>query len=152
MMAQSELVTRLKDETIAAMKAKDQARLTVLRMLTAAVKQVEVDTREELDNEAATKVFRAYAKKVKDSLQGARDGGRDDLAAQCEAELAIVSEFLPPELDDAALESIVGEVIAETGADSMKDMGRVMKAAMAKAAGQADGGRVSAVVKRLLAG
>jgi uncharacterized protein len=151
-MAKCELVTRLGTETIAAMKAKNKDRLTVLRMLQAAIKQVEIDTREDLDEESATKIIRAYAKKVKDSLQGARDAGRDEMVAAAEAETLIVAEFLPADLDEAILDGLVSEAIAEEGADSMKDMGRVMKAAMTKVAGRTEGGRVSAAVKRLLAG
>lgn len=151
-MAKGELGTRLQQETVAAMKAKDKDRLTVLRMIGAAVKQVEIDTREDLDDDGVIKVVQSYAKKVKDSLQGARDAGRDEMAAAAEAELAVVKEFLPAEMGDADLDALVNEAIAETGATSMKEMGQVMKAAMAKVAGRAEGGRVSAAVKRLLSG
>ena len=149
-MAKSELAARLQSEVVAAMKAKDKERLSVLRMIQAAVKQIEVDTREELDEDGVVKVLRSYAKKVRDSLAGAREGGRDDLAAQAEAELAIVDEFLPAELDDAAIEAHVRAAVEEIGATSMKEMGQVMKAAMARVAGQAEGGRVSAIVKKVL--
>ena len=151
-MAKSELAARLKTETVAAMKAKDKDRLQVLRMLSSAVKQIEIDTREELDDEGVTKVVRSYAKKVKDALQGARDAGRAEMVAALEAETAVVAEFLPAEMDDATLEALVREAIEECGATSMKDMGKVMKPAMAKIAGRAEGGRVSAAVKKLLAG
>ena len=151
-MAKSELATRIRQDTITAMKAKDKNRLTVMRMLQAAIKQVEIDTREELDDEGVVKVLRSYLKKVKDSLAGARDSGRAELEAQAEAELAIVQSYLPAELDDDVLEGLVREAIAETGASSLKDMGRVMKAAVAKTGGRADGGRISALVKSLLDG
>ncbi|MBU0743017.1 GatB/YqeY domain-containing protein [bacterium] len=151
-MANSELAKRIQQDTITTMRAKDKDRLTVMRMLQAAIKQVEIDTREELDDEGVVKVLRAYLKKVKDSLAGARDGGREDLVARAEAELAIVESYLPAELDDEVLEAIVREAIAGTGASSLKDMGQVMKAAMARTGGRADGNRVSALVKSLLAG
>ncbi len=151
-MAKSALATRIQQDTIAAMKAKDKDRLTVMRMLQAAIKQVEIDTREELDDEGVVKVLRSYLKKVKDSLAGARDSGRTELVAKAEAEQAIVQSYLPAELDDDALAAIVREAVADTGASSLKDMGRVMKAAMAKTGGRADGNRVSALVKSLLAG
>jgi len=151
-MAKSELATRLQQATVAAMKAKDRERLQVLRMLQSAVKQVEVDTRREPDDETVVGILRGYAKKVKDTRQGALDAGREELAAAADAELAIVQEFLPAELDDAALEAHARAAIEETGAQSLKDMGRVMKATLARTAGQADGSRVSAVVKRLLTG
>jgi uncharacterized protein len=151
-MPKSELAIRIQQDTIAAMKAKDKARLTVMRMLQAAIKQVEIDTREDLDEPGVVKVLQSYMKKVKDSLAGARDSGREELVAQAEAEMAIVQSYLPAELGDAELEALVRETIAETGAASMKDMGCVMKAVLDKAAGRADGGRVSPLVKSLLSG
>ncbi len=151
-MPKSELAARLGTETVAAMKARDKDRLAVLRMLQAAFKQVEVDTRQEIDEAGAVKIVRSYAKKVKDQLAGAESAGRPELVAQAQAELAIVNEFLPVELDDAALAEIVRAAIAETGATSPREMGQVMKAAMARVAGQADGGRVGAAVKAQLGG
>jgi len=151
-MSKSDLANRIQQDTIAAMKAKDKDRLTVMRIMQAAIKQVEVDSREELDEEGVQKVLRVYLKKVKDSLAGARESGRAELTAQAEAELAIVQSYLPAELDDDALAGLVREAIAETGAETMKDMGKVMKAAMAKTGGRADGNRVSALVKSQLTG
>jgi uncharacterized protein len=150
MMAKGELAERLKRETVTAMKERDKDTLTILRMLQAAVKQIEVDTREELDEDGLIKVFRSYAKKVKDSIEGARQSGRDELIAAAVTELAVVQTFLPAELPDETLETMVDEAIAETGAESMKDMGRVMKATMEKVAGRADGGRVNPIVKKRL--
>ena len=151
-MTTSDLAARLQRETVAAMKAKDKERLGVLRMLQAAVKQVEVDERRELDDADVLKILTSYARKVKDQLAGAESSGRDELVAQARTELEIVQEFLPAEMDDAALEAAVQEAIAESGAEGPKDMGKVMKAVMPKTAGRADGGRVSAMVKKLLAG
>jgi uncharacterized protein len=151
-MSKSELAGRLQQETVAAMKARDKERLTVLRMLQAAFKQVEVDTRRDVDEADAIKIVRSYAKKVKDQLAGAESAGRPELVAQARAELLVVNEFLPVELDDAALAEIVRAVIAETGATTQREMGQVMKAAMARVAGQADGGRVGAAVKAQLGG
>ncbi len=149
-MSKSELATRIQQDTIVAMKAKDKERLTVMRMLQAAIKQIEIDTREDLDEDGVVKVLQSYLKKVKDSLSGARDSGREELVAKAEAEMAIVQAYLPAELDDAELETLVRETIAETGAASMKDMGLVMKAVLAKAGGRVDGGRAGPVVKSLL--
>ena len=151
-MATGERADRLKTETITAMKEKDKQKLTVLRMLQAAVKQIEIDTREELDDAGVVKVLRSYDKKVKDAIAGAKDSGRDDLLAEYEAEHAIVADFLPSELPDAELDALVAEAVAECGAESMKDMGKVMKAAIPRVGGRADGGRISAAVKRLLNG
>ncbi len=151
-MAASELAGRLKGEVVAAMKAKDKERLGVLRMLQAAVKQVEVDERRELDDQDVVKVLGSYARKVKDQIKSYGEGGRTELKEAAEAELAIVSEFLPAELDDGELEKLVREAVAESGAAGMRDMGKVMKAVLPKVAGRADGGRVSALVKQVLAG
>lgn len=151
-MAPSELAARLKTEVVTAMKAKDKERLGVLRMLQAAIKQVEVDERRELGDTDVVKILTSYARKVKDQLAGAESSGRPEAVAQALAELAIVQEFLPAEMDDAALEKAVKEAIAESGAAGPQDMGKVMKAVMPRTAGRADGGRVSALVKKLLAG
>ena len=151
-MAKSEIAARLQTEVVAAMKAKDKPRLGVLRMLQSAVKQVEVDERRELTDEDVIKVLGSYAKKVKDQIKSYGEGGRDDLKTAAETELTIVEEFLPAQLSDEKLEEIVQATIAETGAAGMADMGKVMKAVMPKTGGQADGSRVSAMVKKLLAG
>ena len=148
----SELTDRVQSEVIAAMKAKQKQRLGILRMVQAAIKQVEVDERRELADADVLKVLSSYARKVKDQIKGARDGGREDLATAAEAELAVVSEFLPTELTDAELEAVVRESIAETGATGPQDMGKVMKVVMPKVAGRAEGGRVSALVKQILSG
>ncbi len=151
-MADSPLLIRIKQDTIAAMKAGEKQRVRVLRMLQSSIKQVEVDTRSELDDAAVVRILRSYAKKVRDALASARSAGREDLVDEAERELALVESYLPAELDDAALEKILREVVAEVGATSPRDMGKVMKAAMARLEGQAEGGRVSAMVRSLLAG
>lgn len=148
----SEIVARLKQDTIAAMKAKDKVLLGVLRQLQAAVKQVEIDQRIELDDEGAVKVIQSYAKKVRDTLDAAEKAGRAEMQAEAEAELAVVKSYLPAELDDDALAALVDQAVAEAGASGPQDMGAVMKAVMPKVAGRADGGRVSAMVKKRLVG
>ncbi len=151
-MAQSEVAAKLKSDVITAMKAKDKARLGVLRMMQAAVKQVEIDTRKDLEDADVIKVLTSYARKVKDQIKSYGDGGRDELRAAAEAELAIVGEFLPAEMSDAELETIVRAVVAEVGAAGPQDMGKVMQAVMPRTAGRADGGRISALVKKVLVG
>lgn len=151
-MADSTLAARIKAAVVAAMKAKDKERLGVLRMLQAALKQVEVDERKELTDADVVKILSSYARKVKDQLAGAESSGRAELVAAARAELDVVQEFLPAEMDDAALEAAIKEAIAESGAAGPRDMGKVMKAVGPKTAGRADGGRVSAMVKKLLAG
>jgi len=151
-MASSEIAVRLKSEVITAMKAKDKDRLGVLRMLQAAIKQVEVDERRELTDDDVMKVLSSYARKVKDQIASYGDGGREELKAAAEVELTVVAEFLPAELSDAELEQIVAAAVTETGAAGPQDMGKVMKLVMPRTAGRADGGRVSALVKKALIG
>jgi uncharacterized protein YqeY len=151
-MAKSETAQRLQQDTVAAMKARDRERLGILRMLQAAIKQVEVDERRELAEADVLKVLSTYARKVKDQIAAARESGRADLLEQAEGELAVVSGYLPAELSDSELEQLVREAVAASGATGPRDMGKVMKAVMPQVAGRADGGRVSALVKRLLSG
>ena len=151
-MSDSSLAKEIQSQVITAMKAKDKARLGVLRMVQAAIKQVEVDERRELTDADVLKILTSYARKVKDQVKSYGEGGRADLLAAAEAELAIVGEFLPAEMSDADLEAVVKAAIAESGAAGPQDMGKVMKAVMPKTAGQADGSRVSAMVKTLLMG
>ncbi len=148
----SGIAVKLKNEVIAAMKAKDRERLGVLRMLQAAIKQVEVDERRELADPDVLKILSSYGRKVRDQIQSYGEGGRPELLAQAEAEMAIVNEFLPAGLSDAELEAVVRECVAEVGAQGPQDMGKVMKALMPKVAGRADGGKVSALVKKALVG
>jgi uncharacterized protein YqeY len=152
MMAKSEIATQLQQDVIAAMKAKDKDRLGVLRMLQAAVKQVEVDQRQELDDAAVLKVLTSYARKVKDQISSFGDAGRAELKQAAETELAIVAEYLPAEMSDEELVGIITAAVAATGASGPQDMGKVMKAVLSQTSGRADGGRVSALVKKTLAG
>ncbi len=151
-MAKSEVAAKLQQDIIAAMKAKDKARLGVLRMLQAAVKQVEVDQRREPTDDDVLKVLSSYARKVKDQISSFGDAGRDELKKTAEAELEIVSEFLPAEMTDEELTALITAAVAETGATGPQDMGKVMKAVLVRTTGRADGGRVSVLVKKNLAG
>lgn len=151
-MAKSELAGRLKTEIITAMKAKDKPRLGVLRMMQAAIKQIEVDERRELDDADVVKILTSYGRKVKDQIKSYGDGGRAELLQAAETELKIVAEFLPAEMSDADLEKIVLGCVEDAGASGPQDMGKVMKLVMPKTAGRADGGKVSAMVKKALLG
>ena len=151
-MAESEVSAKMQQEVITAMKAKDKKRLGVLRMLRAAVKQVEVDQRRELTDDDVLKVLSSYARKVKDQISSYGEAGRDELRMAAEAELGIVSEFLPAELTEEELTAIIAAAVAETGAAGPQDMGKVLKATLARTVGRADGGRVSALVKKSLEG
>ena len=146
------LEQRLTDDMKAAMKAGEKDTLGVVRRVLAALKNARIDKKADLDEQDEIKVVRSIAKQHKESIEQFRAAGREDLATKEEAELAILAVYLPPEMDEAQLDAIIDEVIAETGASSMKDMGGVIKIVMAKAQGQAEGGAVSALVKGKLGG
>lgn len=133
-----------------AMKAGDKDRLKVVRLAMAAIKQVEVDTRESLDDAATLAVITKMVKQRRDSIAQYTDGGREDLAAIEQAEIEVLEDYLPAQLSADELGALVDEVIAASGATSIKDMGKVMGQIKAKAAGRADMGAVSAAVKARL--
>ncbi len=135
-----------------AMKAGDKDRLKVVRLILAAIKQVEVDTRSELDDAAVLGVVEKMVKQRRDSVEQFTKGGRTDLADIETAEIAVLEAYLPEQLDDAQIDAIVEETISQTGAESIRDMGKVMGAIKAKVAGQADMGVVGSKVKARLAG
>ena len=143
---------RLKADMVAAMKAKDKERLTVLRMLIAKLKDAAINKRDVLSADEELRLIATYAKQREEGVAEAEKAGREDLAERERFELDLVREYLPQPLTDDELDALVDEVIAETGASSMKEMGGVMKAVLARAAGRADGGKVSAIVKSKLAG
>ena len=146
------LLERLTDDMKTAMKAGDKDTLGVVRRAIAAMQNARIEKREDLDEQEEIKVIRSIAKQHKESIEQFRAAGREDLATKEEAELEILSTYLPAEMDQALLEALVDAAIAETGASSMKDMGGVIKIVMAKAQGQAEGGAVSALVKGKLGG
>ncbi len=133
-----------------AMRAKDTARRDTLRNLNAAIKQIEVDERRELNDADVEAILMKYAKQREDAKEQFAAGGRDDLVAKEEAELVLVRSYLPEPLSDDELKTMLENIIAETGASSMKDMGRVMGAAKAAVGSRADGGRINLLVKSLL--
>ncbi|MCW8971846.1 MAG: GatB/YqeY domain-containing protein, partial [Gammaproteobacteria bacterium] len=109
-----------------AMRAKDKDRLGTIRLIQAAIKQREVDERIELDDEQVLAVLDKMVKQRRDSITQYRDAGREELAAREEAELVIIQHYLPEALSDAELDSLINEAISTTGAEAMKDMGKVM--------------------------
>jgi len=133
-----------------AMKAGDKDRLKVVRLILAAVKQVEVDQRIELDDAAVLGVLEKMVKQRRDSVEQFQKGGRDDLADNELAEIAVIQAYLPEQLGDAEIDALVDATIAATGAQNIRDMGKVMAAIKGKAAGRADMGAVSAKVKARL--
>jgi uncharacterized protein YqeY len=138
------------DDMKSAMKAGDKDRLKVLRLILAAIKQVEVDTRAELDDPGVLGVLDKMVKQRRDSIEQFTKGNRDDLASIERAEINVLEDYLPAKMDDAELEALIDEVISSTGAESIRDMGRVMGAIKAKAAGRVDMGTVGARVKSRL--
>jgi len=144
------LKERIKNDIKEAMRAKETAKRDTLRNIQAAIKQIEVDERRELSDADVEAVLMKYAKQREDAKTQFADAGRDDLVTKEEAELAIVKSYLPEPLNDEELESILKEIVADTGASSMKDMGKVMGAAKAKVGSRADGGRINKIVKNLL--
>ena len=137
----------------AAMKAQDAARTSTLRMLKAAITNREKEGGDELSDEDVLKLLRSQVKQRRDSVEQYQKGNRQDLADKEQAEISIIEGYLPQAASQEEIDQAVGAAIAETGASSMKDMGTVMKATMAKLAGKnADGKTVSERVKSKLSG
>jgi uncharacterized protein YqeY len=144
---------RINEDLKAAMKSKDSDRLSTLRMVKTALKNREIDKMEALTDEEAIKVLQSLVKQRRDSIEQYQKAGRIELAEKETAEIKVIEEYLPAALDDAAIARVVEETIVETGASSMKEMGAVMKAVMAKLAGQTvDGKAVNQIVKSKLGG
>jgi len=146
------LKQRLQEDMKAAMRAKASERLGTIRLIMAAIKQREVDERIQLDDAQVVDVLTKMVKQRRDSLAQYQQAGRQDLADKESAELALIDEYLPPALDDAELADIIGSVIAQTGAQSPQDMGKVMGQLKPQIQGRADMGKVSAMVKARLSG
>ena len=146
----SKLKAAIADATKDAMKAREKARVATLRMVNAEIKRVEVDERRDLADEDILAILNRMMKQRQDAFEQYEAAGREDLASQERFEMALIEEFLPEQLSDADLESLVAKCIADVGASSMQDMGKVMGAVKQAAAGQADMGKVSALVKASL--
>ena len=141
---------RVKTDMVAAMKAQDKDRLATVRLIQAALRKKEIDTRVDIDDAGMVSLLQNMAKQRRDSIEQFKKGNRDDLVQKELKELAIVESYLPQQLCAADLEKLVADTIKEMGASSMKDMGNVMKAVSDKAAGQADGSTISQVVRSKL--
>ncbi|MCG8345528.1 MAG: GatB/YqeY domain-containing protein [Chlorobiales bacterium] len=137
-----------------AMKSGDRNRINTVRAIRAALLEKEVSMRvggkAELSEEQELEVVMSLAKKRKDSIQQYKDAGRTDLADTEQEELTVIETYLPAQMSEAEVEAAVKEIIAQVGATSMKDMGKVMGAAMKKLKGKADGGKVQSIVKSAL--
>ncbi|MGB5165846.1 MAG: GatB/YqeY domain-containing protein [Woeseiaceae bacterium] len=144
------LKTQITEDMKSAMKAGEKERLKVVRLMLSAIKQVEVDTRTELDDATILGIIEKMVKQRRDSVEQFSKGNRKDLADIELAEIDILDTYLPEQLSDEELIALIDEVIAATGAESIRDMGKVMGGIKSKAAGRADMGAVGARVKERL--
>lgn len=141
---------RLQDDVKSALKAGDKARLSVLRMIMAAIKQREVDTRETLDDGAVMTILDKMVKQRQDAIGQFERGGRSDLVAKETAEIEVIRSYLPEPLDEAAIAALIDAAVAATGATAPNDMGRVMAEIKKTAAGRADMAHVAQLVRARL--
>ena len=142
---------RLSEEMKVAMRARDSLRLGTIRMARTALKNAEIEARQELDDAAAIKVLSTLVKQRREAAEAYR-ATRPELADKEEQELLVLQEFLPAQLSETELEEMIAKAIAESGASSMRDMGAVMKRVTPQTTGRADGKLVSEIVRKQLAG
>ena len=146
----SKLTERVRADLTAAMKARDAERLSTLRLLQSALKYSQIEVGHELGDEEALAVIRKSVKQRQDSIEQYTKGHRPELADKERREMEILKSYMPPELSDDELESGLREIIASTGAQSKKDLGKVMKEATARYKGRAEGKKIQEIVSRLL--
>ena len=146
----SELKQRILDDMKSAMREKDTVALETVRMLRAAIQRREVDDREELDENGVLQVVQKMVKQCTDAAKQFTDGGREDLAEKERANIAVLEKYLPEQLSDAELDQLIQQAVADTGAESMKDMGKVMGVLRPQVQGRADMGALSGRIKSLL--
>jgi uncharacterized protein YqeY len=146
------LKNRIQNDVKDAMRARDKVRLPVLRLITAAIKQKEVDERIELDETAVLTVLDKMAKQRRESIEQYEKAGREDLAKQERYELQLLMGYLPEQLDEEALAALIAQAVADTGASSMRDMGAVMGLLRGQVQGRADMKAVSNAVRAQLSG
>ena len=144
------LAEKITENMKAAMKAKDSATLSTLRLLISALKNKKIDVQHELSDAEVTDVVKSQVKQLKDSIESFKAGGREDLAASTQIEVTVLEQYLPAQMSDEELTQVVKGAVEKSGATSKADMGKVMGAAMAAVAGRADGSRVKEMVMRFL--
>lgn len=142
--------TRLQQDMKEALKNHDKIRLQTIRMVLAAIKNAEIEKMHPLSDEEVAAVIQREIKMRREALEQFNRGGREDLVRQTEEEIRILEDYLPKQLDDEELKQIIRETIAEVGAQSAKEMGKVMAALMPKIRGRADGKKANSLVKELL--
>jgi len=145
-----ELTEKIRAELTAAMKARDAVRLSTLRMLQSSFKYQQIEIGHELSDEEAMTVIRKAVKQRLDSIEQYTKGNRPELAEKERGEMELLKTWLPPELTDDEIETGVREIVASTGAQSKKDMGKVMKEASARYKGRVDGRKIQEIVGKLL--
>jgi uncharacterized protein YqeY len=146
----SDLQKQIKDAVISAMKAGEKERLAIIRLMTSAMKQIEVDERIELDDARVIATLDKMVKQRRESIAQFKTAGRDDLVKQETFEIDIIQEFLPQALSEEEVDDIVNQAIEKTGAASIKDMGKVMGIVKPQIIGRADMGEISGRIKSLL--
>lgn len=146
----SQLKSRITEDMKAAMRAGEKVKLGTIRLILAAIKQVEVDTREALDDTAILAILDKMVKQRRESIHQYEKAGRDELAAIEQAEIEIIQSYLPTQLTDDEIQELIASAIQSTGAESLRDMGKVMGQLKPKLQGRADMGAVSAVIKQRL--
>ncbi|MWV45288.1 GatB/YqeY domain-containing protein [Paenibacillus sp. HJL G12] len=144
------LSERLNEDMIQAMKSKEKFKLSTIRMVRSTIKNLEIDLKRTLDDNEVLDILSREIKQRKDALQEFKKAGRDDLAANVEAEIEIIGQYLPEQLSEEEIKVIVQQTIQETGASSKADMGKVMSALMPKVKGRSDGKVVNQVVQQFL--
>ncbi len=148
----SDLKERIFEDMKTAMRAKEKDLLLTVRTILAAIKQQEVDTRQDLNDTEVLAILDKLSKQRRESISQFKDANREDLVAQEEMELGFIQRYLPEPLSDEEVQSLVTEAIASSGAESMKDMGKVMAILKPQVQGRADMGRISGIIKNALSG
>jgi len=144
------LKEQLKNDMKEAMRAKEIVKRDTIRAINTMIKQIEVDERKELSDEDIVVLMQKAIKQRNEAIEQYQSAGRDDLVAKEQSEVDVINLYMPKQLSDEELESALREIVADVGATSMKDMGKVMGAAKAKIGGGADGKRINEMVKKVL--
>ena len=146
----SDLKKQIQDAVVSAMKAGEKERLAIIRLMTSSIKQIEVDERIELDDARIIAILDKMVKQRRESIAQFKKAGRDDLVSQENYEIDIIQEFLPQALSEEEVDKIINQAIEQTGAESIKDMGKVMGLVRPRIVGRADMGEVSGRIKSIL--
>ena len=147
----NQLQTKIEEDFITALKSKDEAKTSTLRLLKNTIKNKEIEAQKELDEPQIIQVLQKEISQRKESISEFKKGGRADLVEKESAEIETLKQYLPKQMDDQELDTIVKAEIKEQNAASIKDMGKVMQGVMSKVAGSADNQKIAQIVKKYLA-